>query len=31
MSQSMVPKRMRKWRIYDDLTWDKEDNLGVMR
>jgi hypothetical protein len=30
MSQAMVPKRVHKWRIYDDLSWDREDNLGVL-
>jgi len=26
-SQMMIPKRIRKNRIYDDLTWDTGDNL----
>lgn len=26
-SQMMIPKRIRKFRIYDDLTWDTVNNL----
>lgn len=26
-SQNLIPKRVNKWRIYEDLSWDRETNL----
>ena len=26
-SQGLVPKRIHKWRIYDDMSWDRGTNL----